>query len=230
MHLETLLYMLLQSDKTLPPPGDKPDFASMAQQARREAVPNEWVTVPARKVTLGIDDPENDSGPDRYFAWDNERPSRTADTPAFSAKARPITNEDYALYLEQTGESRIPASWSTWDTSDGTSTATSNGTHAYMNGDGPILSESYLKDKSVRTVYGLVPLQYALDWPVFASYDELAGCAQWMNGRIPTLEEVRSIYQYVDEMKTKEAEKVLGKTISAVNGSDPLAPLCKFVY
>lgn len=218
MHLETLLYMLLQSDKTLPPPGDKPDFAGMAQIAKREAVPNEWVTIPAREVILGMDDPENDSGPDRYFAWDNERPSRATSVPAFSAKARPITNEEYALYLEQTDGSRIPASWSASNMSNGTTTASSKGVHPYMNGDGPTLSDSYLRDKSVRTVYGLVPLEHALDWPVFASYDELAGCAQWMNGRIPTAEEVRSIYEYVDEMKTKEAEKVLGKTISAVNG------------
>lgn len=70
----------------------------------------------------------------------------------------------------------------------------------------------------VRTVYGLVPLQYALDWPLFASYDELAGCAKWMGGRIPTFEETRSIYHYVDALKIKEAERQLGKTVPAVNG------------
>ena len=221
MHLETLLYMLLQSDKTLPPPGERPDFAGMAQRARREAVPNEWITVPERKVILGMDDPENDDGPDRYFAWDNERPSRTSNVQAFSAQARPISNEEYALYLEQTKKSRLPASWAASTMSNGAwgAKASSKGIHPYMNGGGPRLSDTYLKDKAVRTVYGLVPLEHALDWPVSASYDELAGCAQWMNGRIPTLEEVRSIYEYVDEMKTKEAEKVLGRTISAVNGS-----------
>ncbi|UZP41528.1 hypothetical protein NXS19_009344 [Fusarium pseudograminearum] len=35
MHIETLLYMMLQSNKTLPPPHTvQPDFAKMAQQAR----------------------------------------------------------------------------------------------------------------------------------------------------------------------------------------------------
>ena len=232
MHLETLLYMLLQSDKTMPPPGDKPNFENLAERARHEAVHNEWNTVPKREVTLGIDDPENDSGPDRYFAWDNERPSRTVKVPAFAAKARPITNEEYALYLEQTHADCIPASWSASSAKNGTSGAspTTNGVPAYMNGSGPALSDAYLKDKAVRTVYGLVPLQYALDWPVFASYDELAGCAQWMNGRIPSMEEVCSIYAYVDEMKTKEAEKVLGKTISAVNGSVSNLLRCRFFY
>jgi hypothetical protein len=74
----------------------------------------------------------------------------------------------------------------------------------------------------VRTVYGLVPLEFALHWPVFASYDELAGCAMWMGGRIPTLEEARSIYSHVDGLKIKEAEQHLGKTVPAVNGYEIL--------
>jgi hypothetical protein len=82
------------------------------------------------------------------------------------------------------------------------------------------LSKAYLEGKSVRTVYGLVPLKYALDWPVFASYDELAGCANYMGGRIPTVEEARSIYSHVDGLRIKEAEQHLGKTVPAVNGYD----------
>jgi len=71
--------------------------------------------------------------------------------------------------------------------------------------------------RSVRTVYGPVPLEYALDWPVFASYDELLGCARWMGGRIPTAEEARSIYSFVDGLNRKD----LGQrttTVPAVNG------------
>lgn len=78
--------------------------------------------------------------------------------------------------------------------------------------------ESFLKGKFVRTVYGPVPLEHALDWPLFASYDELSGCAAWMGGRIPTFEEARSIYAYVDSLKKEEAERKLGKTVPAVNG------------
>jgi len=90
-------------------------------------------------------------------------------------------------------------------------------TNGYSKLDAPLTKE-YLEGKAVRTVYGLVPLKYTLDWPVFASYDELAGCASWMGGRIPTMEEARSIYSYVDRLKLKEAEKHLGKTVPAVNG------------
>lgn len=67
-------------------------------------------------------------------------------------------------------------------------------------------------------MYGPVPLRFALDWPVSASYDELAGCAAYMGGRIPTVEEARSIYYNVDSRKKKEATRALGKTIPAVNG------------
>jgi hypothetical protein len=80
------------------------------------------------------------------------------------------------------------------------------------------LDNAYLEGISVRTVYGLVPLKYALHWPVFASYDELSCCATWMGGRIPTAEEARSIYSHVDGLKQKEAEQHLGKTVPAVNG------------
>jgi L-histidine Nalpha-methyltransferase / hercynylcysteine S-oxide synthase len=80
------------------------------------------------------------------------------------------------------------------------------------------LNNAYIEGISVRTVYGLVPLKYALHWPVFASYDELSGCATWMGGRIPTVEEARSIYSHSDGLKQKEAEQHLGKTVPAVNG------------
>jgi len=71
----------------------------------------------------------------------------------------------------------------------------------------------------VRTVFGPVPLKYALDWPVFASYDELAGCASWMGGRIPTVEETRSIYSYVDmqRLAVSDGNSKLTRKVPAVN-------------
>ena len=79
-------------------------------------------------------------------------------------------------------------------------------------------NSKYLETKAIRTVYGLVPLKFALDWPVFASYNELSACAKWMGGRIPTVEEARSIYRYVDELKVQDAERYRGKNVPAVNG------------
>jgi len=69
MHLETLLYMLLQSDKTLPPTTIIPDFQKQAREAQAARVQNEWFEVPEQKVTIGLEDPEDDSGPDNHFGW-----------------------------------------------------------------------------------------------------------------------------------------------------------------
>ncbi|KAL2066365.1 hypothetical protein VTL71DRAFT_2436 [Oculimacula yallundae] len=223
MHLETLLYMLLQSDKTLPPSKFKPDFEGMAARAEAAKVDNEWFDIPEQRITIGLNDPEDNSGGDSPFGWDNEKPSRSVVVPAFKAQARAITNEDYARYLEQTHSSSIPASWVDGTITSGLTNGHSNGiSNGLSNGNmankAVPLTNAYLEGKSVRTVYGLVPLKLALDWPVFASFDELAGCARWMDGRIPTFEEARSIYSHVDGLRLKEAEQHLGKTVPAVNG------------
>ena len=222
MHLETLLYMLLQSDKTRPPPGIAPDFEAMAKQARKAAVPNEWIKVPASTITVGMNDPESDDGPDRYFGWDNEKPQRSVNVPAFEAQARPLSNEDYARFLEQTGRDALPASWTTegrlCSSSKTEGVPHVNGNGVYLHGSSLQLTDAYLNGVFVRTVYGPVPLKDALDWPIFASYDELSRCAAWMNGRIPTADEARSIYSYVDVNKNKYVDSILTKKVSAVNG------------
>jgi L-histidine Nalpha-methyltransferase / hercynylcysteine S-oxide synthase len=223
MHLETFLYMLLQSERVLPPPGQLvPDFKFLAATARQNRVANKWHRVPASIVTLGLDDPENDFGPDRFFGWDNERPARKSAVTEFEAQARPISNSEYARFLEQSGIQLLPASWSVPDT-NGTWTAANgiyskfqeNGYANHVRSDEP--SEGFVHGKFIRTVYGPVPLEYALDWPVMASYDELAAFAKWSDGRIPTLEEARSIYSYVNATR-KEAAKKSSSLISAVNG------------
>ena len=215
MHLETLLYMMIQSEKTLPPKGTmKPDFEQLAAQARRATVENEWFDIPEQSVRIGMTDPENAEGPRRYFGWDVEKPSYTVKVKSFKAKARPITVGEYAKYLSETGKKQLPASWMHMDTLNGVNGGNDvNGHH--MNGDAAF--HDFLHGKAIRTVYGPVPLNSALDWPVAASYDELAACAKYMNGRIPTLEEARSIYLYADTLKEKNPAKVLGNMIPAVN-------------
>lgn len=113
--------------------------------------------------------------------------------------------------MYSTKSDQIPASWSTSDT------GRANGSSA-TNGVDSSLPDSFLDGKVVRTVYGDVPLRLALDWPVFASYDELSGCAAWMGGRIPTLEEARSIYAYVDARKKMLLQSKLAAKVPAVNG------------
>ena len=214
--------MLVQSDKTVAPPGPRPDFKALSDSSREVSIPNQWFKIPASKIVVGMDDPENDLGRERYFGWDNEKPQRRKQVATFEAKARPITNEDYARYLEQTRQDSVPASWLSKPRQvlqqDGGSQDSSYKSGPYMNGTSPPLRDDFLGDKFVRTVYGPVPLKFALDWPVAASYDELAPCAEWMGGRIPTADEVRSIYNYVNVTSAKDAASIYTKKISAVNG------------
>ncbi|KAI2473086.1 C-type lectin protein [Annulohypoxylon bovei var. microspora] len=227
MHLETLLYMMLQSDKTIPPPHAKrPNFEALAQDAHAARVSNDWFDIPEQNITIGLDDPDEVLNSNKHFGWDNEKPSRRVHVHNFQAKGRPITNEEYALYMYNTKTIKTPTSWAVEDPThtngvnghvNGQANGHTNGHTNGINGQQAV-PPSFLEGKAVRTVYGLVPLKYALDWPVFASYDELTGCAAWLGGRIPTFEEAQSIYTYVDNMKGKEeAERKLGKTVPAVN-------------
>lgn len=70
MHMETLLYMMLQSDKTLPPPHiPRPDFKALAQAAYVERTANEWFRIPAQDIVVGLDDDENDLAARGHFGW-----------------------------------------------------------------------------------------------------------------------------------------------------------------
>ena len=227
MHLETLLYMLIQSEKTLPPTRVPiPIWKVQSDQAEKSAVPNEWFSIPAREISINLDDPEDASSLPGCFGWDIEKPSRKVQVHRFLAKARPITIGEYAHYILETGRERLPTSWA--ERQDGHSEANGEIDGEYLNlnasfgiGTKSSLPAGFLANKYVRTVFGAVPLADALTWPVSASYDELAGCAKYMGGRIPTLEEARSIYAYVNGMATTSSQTTsqrLGRTIPAVNG------------
>jgi hypothetical protein len=70
MHLETLLYMMPQSEKTLPPPNTQlPDWKKLAEKARSAAVPNEWFNVPAQEITVGFDEPDDATDVSLNYGW-----------------------------------------------------------------------------------------------------------------------------------------------------------------
>lgn len=193
MHLETYLYMLLQSDKTLPPPGARPDFQALASQARLNSTVDSWVKIQSNKIIIG----QNEEG--KFWTWDNEKPAREREVAAFEVRSLPLTNADYVEYILKQRSAKIPVSWvvSTKDQSK----------------DGPILNgyadtpfAEFIKDKAVRTFYGPVPLLFALDWPVMGSYDELSCCAKSMGGRIPTMEETKSIHVTAESTKLKSLQ------------------------
>lgn len=122
-----------------------------------------------------------------------------------------MTNQDFAEYLVASSIDKLPASWANLESA----TAPSSLSNGHPSPQTPL--KAFIGGKAVRTVYGLVPLKYALDWPVFASYDELAGCAAYNGGRIPTLEEARSIYRYSELQKEKFNRSKLSNRVPAVN-------------
>lgn len=204
MHLETFLYMLLQSDSTLPPTGIKlPDFKKMGDQAKLDEKPNKWFSIPQQTFTIGLDDVDETRLPQASFGWDNEKPQREVTVGAFESQARPITNGEYAKYLQATGNQNYPASWMFSSEQKG-SIVKGIGSTGAQAGSSSTVASLPLDRVSIRTVFGPVSFQMAQDWPLSASYDEVARYAKWMNCRIPTFEEARSIYHYSDQMKTQQ--------------------------
>ncbi|KAG0347982.1 hypothetical protein BG005_011787 [Podila minutissima] len=171
MHLETLIYMLVQSPNTLPPPsvpapwdskdlgGPLPQSSSVAEAAWIHIDP---ATLDKAVLTLGHNDLEGadlDGKKDDLtspFGWDNEHPLVEAQPGripgAFRIQSRQVTNGEFLAYLEATGghASRMPESWSVKD-------------------DGVF----------VKSVYGLVPMRVARDWPVWCSNLQAQGYATW---------------------------------------------------
>lgn len=196
MHLETFLYMLLQSEKTLPPVGvETPDFEEMARQAEGNATANKWFRIPKQRVNVGLDDCGN-AIPTDSFGWDNEKPQRDIVVHSFEAQARPITNGEYAQYLQANRMRTAPISWV--PIHEGQDYPFAKGICESK----PGCPKQHLENFAVRTVFGLVPLALARDWPVIASYDELVSYAKWMECRIPTFEEAQSIYKHSDNLRS----------------------------
>ncbi|OJJ97070.1 hypothetical protein ASPACDRAFT_123798 [Aspergillus aculeatus ATCC 16872] len=214
MHLETFLYMLIQSERINPPPAvPKPDFERIFRDARERERSNDWFTIPEQTLSIGLDD-DGKSVPSASYAWDNEKPARVISVQAFQAQGRPITNGEYARYLQANSLGQKPESW-IWTHPKGSSGVVHGG---QSNGHA---TKEYLAGFAVRTVFGPVPLEYAQDWPVIASYDELAQYAQWMGCRIPSFEEVKSIYAHAARLNGAKQDLPNGyrhRETSGVNG------------
>ncbi|GAC96727.1 hypothetical protein PHSY_004311 [Pseudozyma hubeiensis SY62] len=192
LHLETLLYMLMQSPNTKPPAGFMaPDWRSLSQrwQAEHDKISGSLALeqrfhFEASSVELGHDDddsqdfdivatrPTSDVGDlnlqlgQPEFGWDNEHPRRRVKTKAFSISALPISNAQYREFLRATNSTDAPASWIKND-ADG----------------------SY----NVRTFYGPVDMTTAQHWPVQASGKQLEAYACWKGGRLPSHAELRKL-------------------------------------
>ncbi|KAF5547030.1 hypothetical protein FPHYL_10322 [Fusarium phyllophilum] len=192
LHAETFLFMTIQSPNVLPPPDlPRPDFAKLAKEAASRRLQNQWIKVPEQTFTIGYHDLESDDGPNRFFAWDNEREPYEIPVPQIEAQGRPVSNGEYAKYLVDVKEPQIPAIWS-------------KARDARSDED----YTTFVARHSIKTVWGPVPLSQALDWPVMASFDEAERYSQWAGARLPTLNELRSIHEYVEHRRDAPNSKV----------------------
>ncbi|KAG2222480.1 hypothetical protein INT45_013393 [Circinella minor] len=179
MHLETILYMLLQSPNIKPPSGVATVPWKMAkifknysittphdnsfQQKRTCLAPAPLIPVPEADTILGHDDDEDvdyTSHPEDHteFGWDNEHPKRSVHVDAFSIQSRPVTNGEYLAFLQATNSDGWPASWVLME-------------------DGTI---------GIRTSFGFCPMDDALYWPVQTSYYQSSKYAEHHHMRLPT--------------------------------------------
>ncbi|KAF9901749.1 hypothetical protein BX616_002167 [Lobosporangium transversale] len=177
MHLETLMYMLVQSPNTLPPPSLPASWSTTKASTTNATNPSQapvasWITIDPSQLdkailTLGHDDSEaEDFGSKKSdlqseFGWDNEHPLVTTRTPppTFKIQSRQVTNTEYLTYLQATSDDsikfkkddRIPASWLIKD------------------------------DIFIKTVYGPAPMSVAGDWPVSCSQIQAKGYIAWLS-------------------------------------------------
>ncbi|KAF9562588.1 DUF323 domain-containing protein [Agrocybe pediades] len=176
MHVETLLYMLIQraGTGTIPPPGFiAPSWTSLANAWNQAPKPaSKTVTLGRATVTLGHDDKESDDdittdATTHEFGWDNEHPKREVHVKQFKIEWRPVTNGEFYRFYTCEGKDKVqlPASW-------------------VQDGD----------EIKVRTLYGPISMEIAQEWPVITSYDNLSTYATVKGGRLPTEPELVLFY------------------------------------
>ncbi|KAF9013309.1 hypothetical protein BDQ17DRAFT_1231986 [Cyathus striatus] len=177
MHAETLLYMLLQraGTGTLPPPNfTAPNWESLSAIWNCSPAPAvRVVELGPAVIKLGHEDNEDEDFiasdvRQHELGWDNENPIREVHVSEFVIEWRPVTNGDFHSFYVGGGKEKVkfPASW--------------------IEQDGKI---------QVRTLYGPVPIDIAVHWPVIVDYNSLSAYATVKGGRLPTEPELRLFYE-----------------------------------
>ncbi|KAI8896884.1 histidine-specific methyltransferase [Globomyces pollinis-pini] len=144
MHIETLLYMLMQENRNnyilreLPIPVLKAEPMVLAGAS--------WIPMAGGVLEMGQDDYEvDDFDPSKAsvrFGWDIEGPSHKVEVLPFEIQHRPVTCGEYFAFLMKVSfkDDLIPMSW------------TKAGSEWY-----------------VKSMYGPILMKYAVNWPVSTS-------------------------------------------------------------
>jgi L-histidine Nalpha-methyltransferase / hercynylcysteine S-oxide synthase len=168
MHLETMLYMVVQDEHHLAPSMfPVPNLKDMTGVA----VPAcEWVESKGGVFDMGIDDPEDAdflAGPlPTALGWDNEKGKHTVAVEPFSIQHRPVTIAEYLVFLEQNDASLTPSSWK-------------------ANGN------SY----DLKTVFGLIPITKCLHFPVYASGHQAKAYADSLGLQLPSEQQLKLLFK-----------------------------------
>lgn len=189
MHLETLLYMLVQMPSLNPlSTFSSPDWSSLSRQwdleATTESTDKEDLIIYSQATMLLVghddldrDDEKLDFSENHEFGWDNEHPARTEVVGPFKLSPKPVSNLEYLAYVLEDlpqglrlDKKAVPASWNYAFDSD---------------------SKNSQHDIRIRTIYGLVPFSVGKHWPVQASGCQLEAYAHRRGGRLPTANELR---------------------------------------
>ncbi|KAI5481354.1 hypothetical protein MNV49_004976 [Pseudohyphozyma bogoriensis] len=180
MHAETLVYIAIQAKLLNPAPGFHiPDFKSLsaswdraiaAEGSSRSAL----LRFPSTTVTLGHDDDDRvdemeDYEPHHELGWDVEHPRREVAVKGFSLSSTPISNGEYLEWVRSLEMPSQDAFLSSWDSEKGS---------------------VFDEDIGVKTLYGLVPMEYAKHWPAAGSALQLGAYIKAKGGRFPTHAEI----------------------------------------
>lgn len=181
MHIETLLYMLVQSPNVQPPQHVSTAFASDPSTLGEAP----WIDVPGARVVIGHDDDEtadaSDATPVHEFGWDNEHPQRTVDVSAFRIQTRPVTNGEYLAFLKDTRSTAWPASWI-----------------------------EHSQKLCVKTVFGPRPMDECRQWPAQLSYNEANAYASHYGWRIPTEHELLRFRDHAETLDVPKKSANVG--------------------
>jgi iron(II)-dependent oxidoreductase len=162
MHQETLLYMWhrLPLHHKRRPEHYRPEIGGASPR-------QEWIRVPAGRVTLGRDRSELD------FSWDNERPASTIAVNEFEIERHDVTNQAFLEFVEAGGYTNEQL----WRPEDWAWVQSENLRH-------PLFWEQRDGSWLWRGMFDLLPLPAT--WPVYVSQAEASAYARWRGGRLPT--------------------------------------------
>lgn len=167
---DILIHGLAESQHTASTGHPTPRLRQVTRDAASRRAENQWLSIPEQELTIGYEDPESDDGPDRYFAWDNEREPYDVKVGAFEAQARPVTVGEYAAFLVDADKTdTTPATWVKLATiaktrlsphqkkNDGDESGSPNGVVSRGHNAGNTRLRGSLTQHGILTVWGPIP-------------------------------------------------------------------------